>query len=342
MRRAGGLWDRVVSFGNIRRAALRAARGKRHVASVARFLADLEPEALRLQRELVDGSWRPGPAFSFEIHDPKLRTITAAPFADRVVHHALMAVLEPLFDRRMPPESYACRRGKGTHAALAQARRLVRSHAWFLKLDVRKCFESLDHGVVLATVARAVKDRHVLALCARIVEGGGRAGIGLPIGNLTSQWFANLVLDRLDRFVKQDLRVRGYVRYMDDFALFADDKAVLRRAHDDVRSFLADAMRLELKPQATILAPTREGLPFLGWRVHCGVVRIRPENLRRLRSRIRHRCREHRTGLIGDDELLASLRSTCEHLRHGNTLSLRRRLFAGWAGFTPALARSPP
>lgn len=340
MKRAGGLWPAVTAFENLRRAALRASRGKRRVAGVARFLAELEPELFRLQEELRSGAWGPGPSFRFVIHDPKRRTITAAPFPDRVVHHALIGGLEPVFDRRMVYESFACRRGKGTHAALAHARGLVRRHACFLKLDVRKCFESLDHGVVLGTLRRCVKDRRTLDLCERIVAAGGSGGVGLPIGNLTSQWFANLVLDRLDHFVKEELGVRGYVRYMDDFALFGEGKDELRCQHDAVQAFLRERLRLELKERATILAPCSQGLPFLGWRVYRGTTRLRPQSLRRLRARIRHRRWELERGAIGEADFRASLRSVCEHLRHGDTLSLRRRWFDAREGMLAV--RAPP
>lgn len=221
MRRVGNLWPSIVSFANLTRAARRAALGKCEVAGVARFLADLEPNVLRLQRELEAGEWRPGQAFTFEIHDPKTRTITAAPFRDRVVHHALIDVLEPHLERRMVHESFACRRGKGTHTALRHARSLVRRHRWFLKLDVRKCFASLDHSVVCLAFARVLKDRRALDLIECIVRSGGKDGVGLPIGNLTSQWACNLVLDQLDHQVKEHLCIPGYVRYMDDFVLFA-------------------------------------------------------------------------------------------------------------------------
>jgi len=339
MRRAGHLWPRIVAFESLRLAALRAARSKRTARGVALFLADLEPEILKLRRELEAGAWRPGRAFTFEIHDPKTRTITAAPFRDRVVHHALMDALEPVFERRMVFETFACRRGKGTHRALRHARGLVRRYPWFLKLDVRKCFDSLDHEVVLETVARVVKDRRVLELCRHIVEKGGREGVGLPIGNLTSQWFCNLVLDRLDHFVKEGLRIPGYVRYMDDFVLFDRAKGRLRGAHDSVRAFLLERLRLRIKDRATVLAPASEGLPFLGWRIFRGTVRLQGRNLRRLRARVKMRLWEERTGRIGAESLATSLRSLAEHLRHGNTLSLRR----GWLeGLALPEARAPP
>jgi len=325
MRRMGGLWEQVVAFGNLLRAARNAARGKREVAGVARFLERIEPRLLALQRELAGQTWRPGVTASFVVRDPKVRTITVAPFEDRVVHHALIDVLEPWLERRMVGESFACRRGKGTHAALDHAQRMVRRHGWFLKLDVRRFFPSLEHDVALETLARVVKDRRVLELAERIVRDGGGSGRGLPIGNLTSQWLANLVLDRLDHVVKERLRVPGYVRYMDDFVLFADGKEGLQHWHGEVAAFLRDELRLALKQRATVLAPCTNGLPFLGWRLYRGTRRLRPENRRRALSRLRHRRWQHRTGRITESGLAAAARSLCAHLEHGQTRALRRR-----------------
>lgn len=343
MKRVGGLWPRVVAFDELLRAAHRAARGKRQLAAVAEFMMRLEPECLQLQRELRSGQYRPGTPTTFIILDPKERTITAAPFRDRVVHHALMAALEPVFDRRMLPESFACRRGKGTHAALRHARRLVRRYAWFLKLDIRKCFESLDHNVVIETVGRLVKDRRVLALCETIVRAHPAdpavPGVGLPIGNLPSQWQANLVLDRLDHHVKEVLRIPGYVRYTDDFGLFADDRATLRAALADVGRFVEGVLHLRLKERGTILAPVRDGFPFLGWRIYRHTTRLRPQNLRRTRRRLRHRCWEHRTGRISEEKLADCVRAFTAHLEHGTTRPLRRSWLDGAA---PFLAREPP
>lgn len=195
MRRAFGLWDKVIAFDNLHRAAKRASLGKRQRRSVAQFLERLEPEILALQRQLKDATWRPGKPFCFKITDPKERIISAAPFADRVVHHAIIGPLEPVFDRRMIATSYACRRGKGTHRALQQAQRYLRSFPWFLKLDIAKCFDSLEHDVVLYSMKRILKDRRVLELLERIIRAGGARGSGLPIGSLTSQWFCNIVLE---------------------------------------------------------------------------------------------------------------------------------------------------
>lgn len=322
------LWDRIVSFDNLVRAARRAALGKRRVRAVARFLDRLEPACLELQRELAHGIWRPGRPLEFRIFDPKERVITAAPFRDRVVHHALIDVLEPIFERRMIHRSYACRRGKGTHAALREAQRLVRAHGWFLKLDIARCFDSLDHDVVLGTVGRCVRNRRVLALCEVIVRAGGKDGVGLPIGNLTSQWFCNLVLDRLDHHVKEQLRVPGYLRYMDDFVLLGGSKRLLRAAHRELAPWLLHTLALRLKARATILAPVREGLPFLGWRIYRGMLRLRPENLRRTRRRLQLREKQFLRGEIDETQLAACTGSVIAHLRSGQTRALRQRIFA--------------
>lgn len=229
MRRVGGLWPEVTKFENLLRATQRAAQGKRQQRHVARFLIERERLLLKLQRELLSQRYRPGPMTRFVIRDPKLRTISVAPFRDRVVHHAVIDVLDPILDRRMIHASFACRRGKGTHAARTYAQARVRRHRWFLKMDVERFFASIPHTLVMTTISRIIKDRLLLRLIGQIIEAGGEApGRGLPIGSLTSQWFANLVLDALDRRAVERMKLPGYVRYMDDFVCFADERVHLR------------------------------------------------------------------------------------------------------------------
>jgi hypothetical protein len=334
VRRTGGLWPRVVAFPALVDAARRAARGKRESLGAARFFDRLEPEVLRLARELDGGTWRPSPAQRFVIHDPKCRTITAVPFADRVVHHALIAPLEPVFERHLLPHSFACRRGRGTHAALAAARALVRRHPFALKLDVARCFDSLRHDVVIATLRSMVKDGRVLDLARTILAGApGDApppepGRGLPIGSLTSQWFANVALSRLDRFVVERLRPGGYVRYMDDFVLFAGDAAALRAAHAEIATFLRDALSLQLKDRATRLAPVHAGVPFLGFSLFPGCTRVRPATLRRARWRLRFLRWRLARGEIGIERYRQGVAAVLLHLGHASTLRLRQRLCA--------------
>ena len=312
------LWEQVTGFDALCCAARRASRGKRDRSSVARFLERLEPQVLALQAELQKGSYRPGEPQQFEIHDPKQRTITAAPFRDRVVHHALMAPLEPLFERRMVAHSFACRRGKGTHAALDHAQRQVRRTEWFHRFDVARCFDSIRHDLVLAAVRRCVRDPRVLRLFRTVIESGGTSGRGLPIGSLTSQWSANLLLDRLDHFVLEQVRPRGYVRYMDDFVLFDSDKARLKTMRSDACRFLEVELDLQPKQRSLQLARCGDGLPFLGWRLYPRMRRIRPENLRRIRRRLATHRRKIGHGRPPED-FAPSTRAIIEHLRSGSS-----------------------
>ncbi|MEX1367080.1 MAG: reverse transcriptase/maturase family protein [Nannocystaceae bacterium] len=337
MRRVGNLWPRVAALDNLLRATARAARGKRRQRDVAGFLAEREPRLLALRRELLAGDYSPGPMSSFVIHDPKRRLISVAPFRDRVVHHAIIDVLEPVLDRRMIDATFACRRGKGTHAALDHVQRLVRRHSWFLKMDVEQFFASVPHGVVMRTLERIVKDRALLRLVERIVTAGGRTdepGRGLPIGNLTSQWLANLVLDAVDRRVVEHLRIPGYSRYVDDMALLADDRERLSAARHEIEATLAE-LGLRPKARATMLAPTRDGLPFLGFMLFPAVRRVRPENRRRVVRRWKQRLWQWRHGQLDEEALADCVRSMMAHLEHGTTRGWRRRWCAALEGRGP-------
>jgi len=235
MKRAVNLWPALCSFENLHSAAYQVLRGKRGQVRAGDFFQDLEGELFHLRDALSSGTWRPGPYRTFWISEPKPRLISAAPLRDRVVHHALVNVIEPVFERRFVHHSYACRRGKGTHKALGQFARWGRSSRYILKMDIRKFFPSMDHEILKARIARVIRDPDVLRLSERIIDGSNeqewvqdyfpgddlfsplRRRHGIPIGNLTSQFFANVYLNDLDHFVKERLRVRRYLRYVDDF-----------------------------------------------------------------------------------------------------------------------------
>ena len=230
MTRPEPAFDRIASFHALVTAARRAAKGHASSPEVARFLLELEPEVLALERELRAGSYRPRPYRTFSIREPKVRTISAAAFRDRVVHHALCAEIEPALESGALPHSFACRRGKGMRAALRHVRALARRHAYALKLDVRHFFETLSHDVLRRLLRRRIADVSVLALADRFIDAGApgsERGRGLPIGNLTSQHFANFYLGPVDRLVKRELRPGGYCRYMDDMLLFGRHKEPL-------------------------------------------------------------------------------------------------------------------
>jgi len=329
MKRSGHLFEQVADFHALIAAAKRAARGKSESLSAAAFIFNMEGEVLRLQREILDGSYRPLPYRTFYISDPKPRTISAADFRDRVAHHALCAVLEPLFERAAIYDSYACRPGKGSHRAVRRAQQFSRRFGRFLKLDIRKFFESLDHEVLKAGVRRLVKDRRLLERADRIIAHGAPgspSGKGLPIGNLTSQHFANHYLTPLDHFIKEKLRAPGYVRYMDDFLVFSDSKSFLRDAHERIREFVENDLKLKLKSEATVHAPVSEGIPFLGLRLWPQLLRLDGSGKRRLIRALRSGAERVIDGRLAEEDIAASLRSRLGHAEHADTLGLRRSL----------------
>lgn len=314
------LFESVCSFENLRLAAKRAARGKRLQDSIGRFGTNLEAELLTLQRELLAGTYQPGPYREKIIVRPKRRMISAAPFRDRVVHHAVSNVVMPLFERRMIHDLYSNRTGKGTHAAIERCQEYCRRYPYVLKCDVRKFFPSMDHEVLKRIVRRTVGCRETLALLDRIIDGSNRqetvcnvfrgddlaeAGtrrVGLPIGNLTSQWFGGIYLADFDHWVKEVLRCGGYVRYVDDFLLFAPDKARLAVWRAAVVERLADC-RLHLNERKSRVFPTASGLTFLGQRVWPWRRRLCAANVRTARRRLHWQVREYKNGRLSREAL---------------------------------------
>ena len=355
-RRIDDLFPRIASFGALEAATRRAARGKRRKPGVAAFLANLEGEVLRLERELLAGAWRPGRYVEISIRDPKPRTVSAAPFRDRVVHHALCAVIEPQFERGFIFDSYANRRGKGTHRAVARYERFRDRYAWVLRCDLYRYFPSIDHEVLKVNIRRRVRCAATLRLVDTIIDGSNpqepvhryypgddlftpfERRRGLPIGNLTSQLFANVHLDGLDHFVKEVLRAPGYLRYVDDFALFHDDPAVLAQWRARIEAYLA-RRRLSLHPRKTYVAATAVPTTFLGYvLLPDGRRRLPEDNVRRFRNRLRSMRDRLRAGAMTPEEARPRIASWVAHARHANTRRLRRALLRG-GPFGPAAHR---
>ncbi len=346
MRRRGGLWPEVISFPNLLLAFHKAARAKRDHPNVARFRFHLERELCQLQDELQSRSYEPGPYFTFRIFEPKERLISAAPFRDRVVHHALCNVLAPVLEATFIEDSFACRTGKGTHAAVDRFTHFARRHRFVLHGDVQKYFPSVDHQVLKARVARHVKDRDVLWLAERIIDHSNPqepvqewyAGddlfapaarrVGLPLGNQTSQLFANLTLSPLDHFVKETLRVRGYLRYMDDFVLFGDDPGKLSEARERCRAFLA-GLRLRLHPRKSAVSRVCDGTRFLGYRVFPNHRLLPRTNVVRMRRRLARLRAGRAAGTLTRADVWRSLAGWLGHAVHADTWRLRRRLLWG-------------
>lgn len=244
------------------------------------YRTGLDANLAALRRELLSGAAAVGDYHYFMIRDPKERRICAAAFRERVLHHAVMNVCHPFFERFQTGDSYATRIGKGQYAALERAKGYTRRYRWFCKLDVRKFFDNIDHEILRAKLCRLFKDPALLELFGRIVGSyEASPGRGLPIGNLTSQYFANFYLGYADHHVRERLRVPAYVRYMDDMLLWHDDKAELLRIVREISSFIGGELRLPLREP--VINATSKGVPFLGYVLFPGVVRLNRNSKKR-------------------------------------------------------------
>jgi len=334
-RRPGSLWEHVWSFEALHAAYRRARRQKRYHAEVLHFSANLEGELLQLQNELIWKTYRPSPYRLFYVHNPKTRQIMAPAFRDRVVHHALCAVLEPLADRRFIFDSYACRIGKGTHAALRRLQAFLRRatahghHAWVLKADVSRYFPSVPHQPLLARWRRIIADADVLWLVWEILRSVGAPNTmgemcGLPIGALTSQVSANVYLDPIDHAVKEVLREPWYLRYMDDMVIVGREKVALRACQRHLAELLASAGLL-LNPKTAILS-TAVGVPFVGYRIWATHARVLQPTLRRMRRRLRALREDAADGTCDLADVSRRVQSWVAHAAHAESWRVRTAL----------------
>jgi RNA-directed DNA polymerase len=275
-------------FQPLRSAALRARRGVKPSRQTGAFFAELEQNLLALQEELRSGRYRPRPYRVFRITDPKPREIRAAHFRDRVVHHALCAVLEPRLEALYISGSYACRKGRGAQAAVQRCQQACLAFPWYARLDIRHFFEEVPHGPLAGRLVPLLEGAPVHALLATILSSGVESpGRGLPIGNLTSQHFANFYLHAADDFAVEALRVPCYLRYMDDIVAFGRSKREMWSAVSHLSGFIEASLGLPVKDEATRVAPVHAGLPFLGLRIWPGHVRLQGRRARRFRMELR-------------------------------------------------------
>jgi retron-type reverse transcriptase len=348
MKRYGGLYEQVCDFTNLLKAAHKAQRGKRTKPNVAQFNFHLEREILMLQHELRDKTWAPGPYVSFHIYEPKKRLISAAPYRDRVVHHALCNVIEPIFERAFIHDSYANRVGKGTHRAVDRLTAFCRKNRYVLQCDIKKYFPTIDHEILYGIIAHKIKDPDVLWLVRQIIDSSNpqepvhdyfpgdnlfspvTRRKGLPIGNLTSQFFANLYLNGFDHFVKRDLGGQYYIRFCDDFVVLSDDKNALHAVKHQMADYLAD-LRLKLHPTKCQVFPVTQGTCFLGYRIFPTHRRLKRANIRHCRQRLRRLQHEYAQGRVSIQQVGQSVQSWIAHAAHADTFGLRRQVLGNVA-----------
>ena len=341
------LYAQVCDFENLYWAYRDARRGKRNAQAVAAYEFAEEENLMQLQEELRSKTYQPGEYRHFYIHEPKRRKISAAPFRDRVAHHALCRIIEPIFERYFIHDSYACRVGKGTHRALDRCQEFVRRYRYVLQGDVVQFFPSIDHAILRGLLARHLKDADTLWLIDRILASGegvhadhyaaqwfpgddlfaANRPRGLPIGNLTSQFWANVYLNELDQFVKRELKCGAYVRYVDDFVLFADNKSQLHEWRKHISAFM-ETLRLRLHENAFRVFPVSEGISFLGFRIFQTHRRLKRVQAIAFRRRMKGLLNDYAERQIELDRVTASVTGWVNHVRYGDTYGLRRALLA--------------
>lgn len=377
------LYEEIISLDNLFQAAhVTLARGRRFYGEGAVFKFNLEGEIFKLHEQLANGTYRHGHYRVFEIRDPKPRTIAAAAFRDRVLHHAVHDVIEPRVDRVFIHDSYACRKEKGVQKALDRAQSFLRGNDYVIHLDVKSYFQNINHDILKSLLRRVVGDVRVMELLEMIIDstrylamngydgagkrrvtditpednqlylfddgaapesvgsdvllGGGESGVrvrGLPLGNLTSQFFANLYLNEMDQYVKHQLKARYYVRYMDDMVLFDSRKELLREKEQAVRTFAAERLKLELHPSGGP-SPVSKGLGFLGFRIFSDYRKLKDTSVSRFVQRMKRYTAEYFSlnGRRGEQaEFLAKIRQSTQsfnaHAMNGNTYRIRKLLY---------------
>ncbi|MEW8037877.1 MAG: reverse transcriptase/maturase family protein [Candidatus Thiodiazotropha taylori] len=339
----------VCNWSNLIAAWRKAARGKRGKSAAAGFEYQLADQLLQLQDELLTGRYRPGCYTHFHIQEPKQRLISAAPFRDRVVHHALCNQIEPLFERHFIQDSYANRTGKGTHRAIDRLQLFTCRYSYVLQLDIEKHFPAMDHQILLTALSRVIIDEQILQLIELIIASGKDVHDqehrphyfpgddlfalcrprGLPIGNLTSQFWSNCYLHPLDLFIKRELGCRTYLRYVDDFCLFSNRKQELWAWKKAIRDYLA-MLRLRFHENSAQVMPVRCGIPWLGFIIYPTHRRLKARKLVETSRRLGDRFEAWQTGRISFGEFDASIQGWINHVRYADSWGLRRHVLGAF------------
>ncbi|MEF8758728.1 MAG: reverse transcriptase domain-containing protein [Candidatus Accumulibacter sp. UW25] len=329
MQRQAVTLEALAERSNLALATWKAARGKRQRPAVARFLIDLDRSLEQLAAAILDERAPLGRSSCFTIHDPKRRVIHAACFADRVLHHAILNRCEARFERMLVDGCYACRPGKGVHAAVAAVQRALRAHPWFVQVDIDGYFPSIRHDLLLDLLARRFKGAAFLRLLARILACGATrgAGVGLPIGALTSQHFANAFLDSADRLLLAQPGCGALVRYMDDIFWACRSRSAAEESFAALATHLREERALALKPRVR-LAQAGEGTQFCGFRIRQGIVLPSRRKLARFRCAMERIGHAARTNLATEANLQRAAELACATFSGCESLGFRQRLLA--------------
>lgn len=334
-----GIFNQIISTESLFSAWDTFKQDKQQKPDVLRFEWNLEENIFNLHRDLLYGRYKHGAYTSFHIQDPKQRHIHKATVRDRVLHHAVFTALIPVFEPTFISNSFSCRVGKGTHKGVDRLYQIVRSVSgnyrkpcFALKCDVKKFFATVDHYVLLSILQKRIKDEDAIGLLKEIIHSFSSEfstlfeSKGLPIGNLTSQLFANVYLNEFDQFVMNELKVRHYVRYTDDFVIINNSRAYLKKIILSMAKFLHDRLKLELHPKKISLRPFHQGVDFLGYIILPHYRLLRSKTNQRVFRKLRQRVEEYKSGKLSIKNLNQSLQSYLGVLSHANAYQAGERL----------------
>jgi retron-type reverse transcriptase len=347
MKRFKNLFEQIVDYENLWNAYLNSRSGKRFRGEVLKFSNNVEENLIEIQNELIWKTYKVGRYREFYVFEPKKRLIMALPFKDRVVQWAIYQVIEPLLDKQFIGDSFACRKGKGTQRAAGRlqywTRKMDRSHKnpYYLKLDISKYFYRIDHDVLLSILKRKIKDNDLIWLLETIIHSEDTKfgvplgdhqferdridGIGMPIGNLVSQLFANLYLNELDQYAKHELKLHHYIRYMDDIIILHEDKNELWKVLEEIDLFLKFDLKLQLNNK-TQIRPISTGIDFVGFRIWPTHRKLRKSTTQKMRKRLKWLRKAYARNVVDLENVTPVMASYLGMMKHASCYLLRKKI----------------
>ncbi len=337
------LYNKLCSYENLFLAYKKARKGKRKKKYVIEFENNLYENLKDLQKELIEQTYFPMPLKKFIIRDPKTRKISKSTFKDRIVHHAIVNILEPIYELIFIYDSYANRKNKGQHRALERFCFFMRKTSknrkklkgiknnnyvcgYCLKADIKHYFDTINHTILINILTKKIKDKDIIWLINKILKNFDNKEIGMPLGNLTSQFFANVYLNELDYYVKYRLKAKYYIRYVDDFILLDSSKAQLEIWKKGISKFLKEKLKLELHSQKSKILPLHQGISFLGFRIFSYYKLLKKSNIYQINKNINNWFGLYRQDLIKYKKVIDKLEGWFAHAIHGNTYNLRKQI----------------
>ena len=338
------LYEKTYSIGNLVSAFRKARKGKSKKDYVISFEKNLGKNIRLLRDELNNKTYKPSRLKKFVIRDPKTRTIHASIFRDRIVHHAIVNILQSIYNRIFIYDSFASRKFKGTHEAIKRFEYFLRKvssngqkikkpfnnnsiKGFILKADIKHYFATMNHKILIEILEKNIKDKDFIGLIKIILDNFDTKikGQGLPLGNYTSQFFANVYLNRLDYFVKHRLKAKYYIRYVDDFVILHKDKKVLEEYFIKIGKYLKN-LKLELHPDKSGIYPLKDGITFLGYRIFYHYKLLRKRNQRQFFGKFKENIRLYQEGSMSKEKLNSFLQGWFGYSKFANTFKLRQKI----------------